>query len=105
MVITQAAKEKASVFLKGESSVQRHGAPLKHRAVQHRRATPQGEESSPARAWGALERSWGTSLWCATPTELLLRGVISQQGGGSLEGGPVGSREAEDISEYHCILQ
>ena len=64
MVITQAAKEKASFFLKGEASIQRPRAPTE---AQGQFSTDEPPSRERRKAWGALERSWGDKLMVFHP--------------------------------------
>ena len=67
MVITQAAKEKASVFLKGESSVQRHGAPTEAQGSSAQMSHPPGRGEQPCQSLGCPEEELGDKLMVCHP--------------------------------------
>lgn len=75
-------KRKPPSSSKGKQVFRDPGPPLKHRGSSAQMSHPPGRGEKPGVPWrGAGE----TSLWCSTPTELPLRGVIRKQCGSSLE--------------------
>ena len=85
MVITPAAKEKASVFLKGESSVQRHRAPTEAQGqpTAAQMSPPPGRGEQPCQSPGCPGEELGDKLMVCHPNRASTQ---RSQGGGSLEG-------------------
>lgn len=90
MAVTQATKQKSpGLSQRGCKCSKAQGAPLRHRGSSARKSHPQGRVEQPSQSLGPGVPRRGareTGVWRATPARLLLRSVIGQRRGGSLEG-------------------